>query len=274
MTKKTLFFILFAIFIFNSINSNIYAESVRNIIKKEIKPTIQTIKKEIEPTISAIRQETKEQIREKVNQATNLIERNEIKNEIREKNKGLLEEIKNQIKEKVKNLKFEAKIKGKIIEIGENYLKITTNDQKQYQVNITERTQLRRKFWGKSTLKEFKVDNEVLVIGKFTNEEKNTIEAVLIRNLSIQRRWGVFFGEATTVSQNYLIVKTAKRGELKVYLSEKTNLKNKKEEIIKWEDIKVNDKVRIKGVWDKDLKEIRETEEIKNFSLPLKNKNE
>ncbi|MCS6956457.1 MAG: hypothetical protein NZM02_01235 [Patescibacteria group bacterium] len=257
MTKKTLFFILFTIFIFNSINSNVYAESVKNIIKKEIKPTIQVIKDEMKPTISFIKQEKKEQMKE-----------------IRKKNKNLLEEIKNQIKEKVKNLKFEAKIKGKIIEIGQNYLKIITDDRKQYQVNISEGTQLRRRFWGKSTLKEFAVGNEVLIIGKFINEEKNTIEAVLIRNLSIQRRWGIFFGEVTTVSQNYLIIKTAKKGELKVYVSEKTNLKNRKEEIIKWEDIKIKDKVRIKGVWDKDLKEIRETEEIKDFSLPLKNKNE
>jgi uncharacterized FlaG/YvyC family protein len=58
--------------------------------------------------------------------------------------KDLIKEIRNQIKEKVKALRFDARLTGKINEIGGNYIKISDNkDGKTYQVNITEKTQLR-----------------------------------------------------------------------------------------------------------------------------------
>ena len=55
-------------------------------------------------------------------------------------------------------------------------------------MNITEKTQLRRHFGGKSSLSESSVGDEVNVIGRYTDETKSTIEAALIRNKSIQKR--------------------------------------------------------------------------------------
>ncbi|MCX7881086.1 MAG: DUF5666 domain-containing protein [Patescibacteria group bacterium] len=255
MIKKIFFLVLLTIFIFNS---DVYAKSVRGIIRNEVKPTIQ-----------AIKEQTKEQIRESLNQATNQAERNKIRNEIREKNKGLLDQIKNQIKEKLQNLKFSARIEGKITSLSNNLINIQDDNGKNYIVNITEKTQLRRRFWGKAELSEFAVGNRVKVIGRYTNEEKTIIEAVLIRNLSIQRRWGVFFGQVVTISENYLTLKTVNRGDLIVYLTNETRLKNRKGGTIKWSEIQIGHKIRVKGVWDRDLKEIRETEEVKDFSLPF-----
>jgi len=236
--------------------------------RNEIKPTIQAIKEEVKPTIAAIREETKESIKLTIT-ANPSVKPQEVRKEIREENKGLLEQIKNQVKEKLQALKFNARITGKITEIGENHIKVSDNrDGKIYQVNITEKTQLRRRFWGKSSLSEFSVGDEVNVIGHFTDETKTTIDAVLIRNLSIQRRWGVFFGEVLSKEGNVLTIKTIGRGELKVYLTNSTKLVNRRGETITLNDIQVGHRIRVKGVWNKDLKEIKETDEVKDFSLP------
>jgi hypothetical protein len=236
--------------------------------RNEIKPTIQAIKEEVKPTIAAIREQTKEAIKLTIT-ASPSAKPWQIRNEVREQNKGLLENIKNQVKEKLQALKFNARITGKITEIGGSYIKVSDNrDGKIYQVNITEKTQLRRRFWGKSSLSEFSVGDEVNVIGRYTDETKSTIEAVLIRNKSIQKRWGVFFGEVLSKEGNVLTIKIINRGEIKVYGGDGTKIVNRREESISFNNIEVGHRVRVKGVWDRTLREIRETDEIKDFSLP------
>lgn len=264
--KKILIFLII-LWTFYRVNS-VWA-SVGNVIRNQLQPTIQKLKEKVKPTISVIRERAREEIRESLNQANNPEERKEIRNEIREKNKGLLDQIRNQVKEKFQNLRFSARVEGKITGLSNNLMSVEDNSGKIYTVNITKKTQLRRRFWGKAELKEFTFGDRVKVIGRYANEGKTEIEAVLIRNLSIQRRWGVFFGEVATISGNYLIIKTVNRGDLTVYLTSETKLKNRKEEKIKWSEIQVGHKIRVKGVWDWNLKEIRKTEEIKDFSLPL-----
>ena len=237
-------------------------------LRNEIKPTIAAIKEEVKPTIAAIREQARESIKLNIT-ATPSARPWEIRKEIREQNKGLLQEIRNQVKEKLQALKPNARITGKIAEIGKNYIKVSDNsDGKIYQVNITEKTQLRRRFWGKSSLDEFSDGDEVNVIGRFNDETKTTIDAVLIRNLSIQRRWGVFFGEVLSKEGTVLTIKTIGRGELKIYLTNSTKLVDRRGETITLNDIQVGHRIRVKGVWNKNLKEIKETEEIKDFSLP------
>jgi len=264
---KKILGILFFTLLLIPVNDVLAVRPIQN-WRNEIKPTIQAIKEEVKPTIAAIREQTKEAIKLTIT-ASPSAKPWQIRNEVREQNKGLLENIKNQVKEKLQALKFNARITGKITEIGENHIKVSDNrDGKIYQVNITEKTQLRRRFWGKSSLSEFSVGDEVNVIGRFTDETKTTIDAVLIRNLSIQRRWGVFFGEVLSKEGSVLTIKTIGRGELKVYLTNSTKLVNRRGETITLNDIQVGHRIRVKGVWNKDLKEIKETEEIKDFSLP------
>jgi hypothetical protein len=117
-------------------------------------------------------------------------------------------------------------------------------------------------------LSEFSVGDEVNVIGRYTDETKSTIEAALIRNKSIQKRWGVFFGEVLSKEGTVLTIKKVNRGDLKVNLVNSTKLINRREQVITLNDIQVGHRIRAKGVWDRDLREIRETEEIKDFSLP------
>jgi len=233
--------------------------------RNEIKPTIRAIKEEVKPTIAAIREETKESIRLTIT-ASPSAKPWEIRKEIKEKNKGLLEEIKNQAKEKLKALRFDARLTGKITEIGGNYIKVSDNKEgKIYQVNITEKTQLRRHFWGKSSLSEFSMGDEVNVIGRYTDETKSTIEAVLIRNKSIQKRWGVFFGEVTAKNSDNFVIKTINRGDLTVYFGSAKFVDNSGNQS-SYDALSVGSRVRVKGVWDKDLKKLSEVDEVKIFN--------
>jgi hypothetical protein len=264
--KKILGILFFTLLLVPS--QNVLAERPEKIFEKEVRPTIKAIKEEVKPTIFEIREQTKESIKLTIT-ANPSIKPWQIRKEMKEEKKDLIKEIRNQIKEKVKALRFDARISGKITEIGGNYIKVSDNKEgKTYQVNITEKTKLRRRFWGKSDLKEFAVGDEVNVIGRFSDEAKTTIDAVLIRNLSIQKRWGVFFGEVLSKEGNFLTIKTINRGELKVYWTDDTKIFNRREESISLNNIEVGHRVRVKGVWDRTLSEIRETNEIKDFSLP------
>jgi len=264
--KKILGILFFTLLLVPS--QNVLAERPEKIFEKEVRPTIKAIKEEVKPTIFEIREQTKESIKLTIT-ANPSIKPWQIRKEMKEEKKDLIKEIRNQIKEKVKALRFDARISGKITEIGGNYIKVSDNKEgKTYQVNITEKTKLRRRFWGKSDLKEFAVGDEVNVIGRFSDEAKTTIDAVLIRNLSIQKRWGVFFGEVLSKEGNFLTIKTINRGELKVYWTDDTKIVNRREESISLNNIEVGHRVRVKGVWDRALREIKEADEIKDFSLP------
>jgi hypothetical protein len=264
--KKILGILFFTFLLVPS--QNVLAERPEKLFEKEVRSTIKAIREEVKPTISAIREQTRESIKLTIT-ANPSIKPWEIRKEMKEEKKGLIEEIKNQIKEKIKALRFNARLTGRITEIGGNYIKVSDNKEgKTYQVNITERTQLRRRFWGKSSLSEFSVGDEVNIIGRFTDETRSTIEAVLIRNLSIQKRWGVFFGEVLSKEGNVLTIKTINRGEIKVYVGDSTKIINRREESISLNNIEVGHRVRVKGVWDRTLSEIRQTDEIKDFSLP------
>jgi len=259
----TLFFTFLLVFV-----KNVSAVRPVQIFRNEVKPTIQAIKEEVKPTISAIKEQTREEIKLRISINPSASPK-EIRNEVREQNKGLLDQIKNQVKEKLQALRYNTRVTGKITEIGENYIKVSdNNDGKVYQVNITEKTQLRRHFWGKSSLAEFSVGDEVNVIGRYNNEEKTTIDAILIRNKSIQKRWGVFFGEVKAKNSDNFVIKTINRGELTVYFGSAKFVDNSGNES-NYNNISVGARVRVKGVWDKDLKKLIEVDEVKIFNKKI-----
>lgn len=269
MKKNTVLFLMFLLVFSYCVQVRADEEKeVKNfpikIYRQEIKPTIKAIKDEVKPTIKTIREETKEKIKLRISASPSAFPK-EIKKEIREEKKGFLDQIKNQVKEKLQALK-QAKVIGKITEIGNNYLKITDKEGKAYQVNITEKTQLRRHFWGKASLNEFSVGDEVNVIGRYTDETKTVIEAVLIRNNSIQKRWGAFFGEVISKNSDNFVIKTLNRGEITVYFGNAKFVGNDNKNLT-YADLKVGQRVRVKGVWDKTLSKLMEVEEVKVYNL-------
>lgn len=190
--------------------------------------------------------------------------KNEVKENIKEKKKGLINKVKNFVK---KNLRFDARIKGTISAKNDNSLTIS-GDNVTYQINITDKTQLLLKFGGKSSLAEYSVGDQVIVFGKFTDDSKTTIDAKVIRNLSIQKRWGAFIGNVTAKNADNFVINTVARGSLTVYVGSAKFI-NRKEEAIAYADVQVGHRVMIKGIWDKTLNQITAVEKVKDFSLPV-----
>ncbi len=141
-------------------------------------------------------------------------------------------------------------------------------DGKTYTINTSSQTKFLRHFWGKSGVGEFSVGNKINAWGKWTDEAKTTLDASMIRNLSIMKRRGVFLGQVTSLATGSFIIKSINRGDQTVYYGSNTKFVNRKEQTITVSDLKVGDRVRVKGLWDKSSNKITETSEVKDFSLP------
>ncbi|HCM38134.1 MAG: hypothetical protein UV61_C0005G0004 [Candidatus Gottesmanbacteria bacterium GW2011_GWB1_43_11] len=143
-----------------------------------------------------------------------------------------------------------------------------SKDGKTYTINTDADTKFRRKFWGKSDLAEFTVGDKLNVIGKWEDDAKTTVDATLVRNLSIQKRHGVFFGEIKSKTDIGFTLESIKRGMQTVTVSDTTKYINRKGEAISFGDIAVGQRVRVRGLWDSIHATITEVTEIKDFSLP------
>lgn len=199
---------------------------------------------------------------------------NRFREKMEDKQFRIQEKIEQKVEQKVENRI--GNIKNKFVKL-EN-VKITAldatsltidNNGTLVKVNIASNTQLRRKFWGKSEISEFSAGNYINVIGKWGDDTKVAIEARLIRNLSIQKRHGVFFGEVKSIDGEKIVITTIRRDEQTVTIGS-AKLVNRKEGVINKSDILVGHKIRVKGLWDSTNNTITEVKEIKDFSLPIK----
>jgi hypothetical protein len=179
---------------------------------------------------------------------------------------GLVKKAERQIENRVEK---RATIgQGKVI-AKEGTTLTVTKESKTYTVLTDANTRFVKKFWGKSSLEEISLNDMVNVIGRWNNEAKTEIQAVLIRNFSIQKRHGVFFGEVKSVSGSGFVLTAVKRGDQTVTVEIATKLVNRKMQKISLSDIQVGHKVRVKGVWDSVNKTITEVKQVKDFSIPL-----
>lgn len=202
--------------------------------------------------------------------------------EQKEKIKEERKELKEQKKEQLKENKLEFKnifnfLKNNNISIingnvaGKSDSSLTVNkDGKDYIVNITSNTKIVRRFFGKATLSEISVGDKINIIGNFTNDEKTVIEARLIRDLSITKRHAVFIGKVVSKTTDSFVIDPEKRDNQTVVFNSNTKFVNREQKTITFEDIKIGDRVRVKGVWDQSLNKITESLQVKDFSLPEK----
>jgi len=168
---------------------------------------------------------------------------------------------------KPENKKYEARING-ILKSRANDLLVITENGKDYTVVLTDKTKLKRRFMSNSNINEFSVGNELMVIGKWTDDTKTAIEAVLIQNLSIQKRYGAFIGTITSISETGFVIESLQRETQTVNLNNSSRIINRIEGIISLADLQVGHRVRVKGLWDRTLKTISEVSQVKDFSLP------
>jgi len=74
-------------------------------------------------------------------------------------------------------------------------IKIKTTDGKEVEVKTDGKTQFRRKFWGKiESVSEFSVGDTLVIMGKWQDDTRTSVQARFIRDISIQLRSGVFIG--------------------------------------------------------------------------------
>lgn len=187
-----------------------------------------------------------------------------VKEKTQERKQNLLNKVKEFMK---KNLKLEARVKGKVTMIGASDFSIDGEDGT-FKVNITDKTKILRKFGGKSSLGELSVGDEVMVFGKFTDDTKSVIDAKTIKNNSIQKRFGAFFGKVTVKNSDNFIMETAERGTQTVYFGD-AKFVQRNEKDMTYSDLKIGNRVRVKGIWDKTLSKINEVIQIKDFSIPV-----
>ena len=146
---------------------------------------------------------------------------------------------------------------------------ITVNDNgTSIKVDLQTDTHFRRKFWGDSNLNEISVGDSVTVVGRWTSELKTEIKAVLIRDLSIQKRFGTFFGTVKTITDTGFVMTTIQRGDETVTLDSTSKLVNRKGAAITTSDIQVGQTIRVRGMWNSTAFTITEVTEVKDFSLP------
>ncbi len=160
-----------------------------------------------------------------------------------------------------------AVFKGNIEAIGNNYLAVGGK-----KVNFDSKTKLFRKFGGKSEISEFSVGDGVQVVGLWTSDAKVEVNARLIRNFSIQKRYGVFIGTVKSLKPETaeLVLTTLRRGDQEVAPDKNTKYVDRAMHVISFDKLKVGDRIRVKGIWDNKLNQIFEVTQIKDYSIPEK----
>lgn len=201
----------------------------------------------------------------------------EAREEVREEKKNLMEQFRDRVSSKTGEMKQFLGFGRAAIGSGKITAKTDTTltiekDGKSYTVNMDSKTQLRRRFWGKAELSEFSIGNIVNVIGLWTDDTHTAINAKLVRNVSIQKRFGVFFGEVKSLLSGGWVMstKSENRADQTVTVSSTTKFENRKGEAITQTDVKVGHKVRVRGLWDRTLNTVTEVTQVKDFNLPLK----
>src|SRR3989338_2911199 len=119
-------------------------------------------------------------------------------------------------------------------------------------------------------LQQALIRNKINIHGIFTDDSKTTILASLIRDLSIMKRHGVFFGEVTQKNSDNFVIKSKQRDNQTVYFTDSTKFVNRNGQSISYTELQTGHQIRVRGLWDKSLNKIIEVSEVKNFSLPPK----
>lgn len=138
-------------------------------------------------------------------------------------------------------------------------------------VNVGINTKITGKFNGASNLSEVSINDSLMIVGKWNDQNKSLFNALHIRDLSIQKRSGVFFGtvSSTDPAIKTVVIETERRGEQKITLSSGTKLVNRKMETLAFSDLLAGHRIRVKGMWNNNTNTITEVSQIKNFTLPV-----
>lgn len=179
--------------------------------------------------------------------------------------------LREKVKEKVQNVKAQlAHLVGVKVDSISGTTLTVSKDGKTYTINTDASTKFRRLFWGKSSLSEISVGDNLNVWGKWTDDAQTTILARMIRDTSIMKRFGVFIGTVKSKDTASFVITTVNRGDQTVSFDNNTKFVNRKGATISYNDVNVGDRVKVRGLWDKTLSKITQVTQVKDFSLPPK----
>lgn len=189
-------------------------------------------------------------------------EKTQVRNEVRQEKQGLLQNIQNL------KLMFGRLFNATVTVISGNTLSVTANG-KSYTILTDVTTIFRRHFWGKSSLSEIMVNDKLNIWGKYTDDTKTIIQAHMIRDISVMKRFGAFLGTISTVNGSVITLNTVNRGTQTVTYDSNTKCVQRNMQSMNCTDIKVGQRIRVKGMWDETNKTITEVSQIKDFSVPV-----
>lgn len=188
--------------------------------------------------------------------------RDQIKNERKE-----IAEQRKDIRQEIKSNKPAWLVDAVVASKSDSSFTVT-KDGKTYTVNVSSNTKFRRHFWGESSFSELAVNNHVNIWGKWTDTTNTTIDARLVRNISVQKVRGVFFGTVKSKSSSSFVITSRYRGDQTVNFDSNTKFVKRNEQTMNFSDIQTGDRVRVKGVWDKSNGTISEVTHVKDYSNP------
>jgi len=150
-------------------------------------------------------------------------------------------------------------------------IKVVKDDQS-ITLKISGKTIILRKFGGKSSLAELHVGDIVTARGTWVDETKAVLDTRVLRDLSIQKRYGTFWGKIKSISSETktFVLETAGRGEQRVFVGSETKIVSRNQTVLTFSDLVIGHRVRVTGLWDSTLKTIEEVKTIKDWSLPPK----
>jgi hypothetical protein len=145
---------------------------------------------------------------------------------------------------------------AKVTEINNNVLKVSIFNYN-YQID-TNSANLVRYLWGQSNISEFSVGDIVNVWGYLDETDTSLVHARNIRDVSIQKLYGVFNGviDSLDSANNSFVLKTESRGNQTVLVSADTKIV-KATTTIAFGDLQTDMGVVVRGVWNKTSSQIQ-----------------
>jgi len=140
---------------------------------------------------------------------------------------------------------------------------------KDYPVYTDANTKFRRLFWGNGAFSDLRVDDKVNIIGTWTDDSHTAINAFMVRDLSVQKKHGVFFGTIDSISGSTFVLKTLRHNSITVTTGSSTKFINRSGGAITFSNLATGQRVRVRGLWDKTAGTLTEVTEVRDFSLPV-----
>ncbi len=198
------------------------------------------------------------------------------KTEIREQmntNKAEMKKTMDDAKKEIEKAKEEIKINGKVVNGTVSSVSSSTmvvvSEGKTYTITTTD-SKVVRNFGGQSTISEISTGDKVSIWGAWTDDSKTSMNAKVVRDLSIMKRFGAFIGTVTSKGDGTFVLQSKERGNQTVTVSSSTKFVNRKGETMLFSDMLVGHRIRVKGMWNKTSNQVTEVTEVRDFTLPIK----